>query len=486
MEKISFEVAYDTLSDEERKEILSIFWEKCSGKAWFNTMIYEPYLCKVDDEWNSLDYELAELDAEYERESVNESINESASLIRKVILETINTDDIADLVSKKVIETYEPHIGSLKENNQNAINSLRQTISDSYYAVKKEIMDKLNDDKRDRERKEENSTIKGEHAEDVMESVISQKWEYERTSGRHHQGDFIIRFELDREYRVLVDIKNYSKGIPKAEYDKFLKDIKTTGCDAGIYFAYSGKVPGKSNSVSKDEYNGKPIIIVQNSAHDSIHMAMDFIRAYIAESNKQKFIVSDMDNISIHADQAIAQINQLAIVKDNLTSLSSTMLTTLSKVQLDLESAVLHLRIHLNNITGRLRLEPVDWMVTSLESVLNNIPSLLARLTNTKREEVSQIIENALSQIEIIYGEGLEVQINKNEIQAGGIIIRLLTREQSIIFPSYLIDEKDFVILINKMKSYKYASYVEGNFVYAIRTDNTMIIHDTINLISLK
>jgi hypothetical protein len=391
-----------------------------------------------------------------------------------------------DTLSKKFADAYEPHIGSLRENNQNAIDSLRQTIIDNHYMAKKEIIDKLNEERRERERKLDNSSVKGEHAEDIMESVIAQKWEYERTSGRSHQGDFIIKFELDREYRVIVDIKNYGGSIPKAEYDKFLKDIKTTGCDAGIYFAYSGKVPGKSNSISREDHGGKPIIIVQNSPIDSIHVAMDFVKAYIIESNKHKFIISDMDNISMHADQAIAQINQLAIIKDNLTSLSSTMLTSLSKVQLDLESAVLHLRIHLNNITGRLRLEPVDWMTTSLEGVLNTIPSLLARLSSTKREEVTRIIENALSQIEIVYGDGMEVRIKKNEIQAGGVTIKLLVRDQTIMFPSYLIEEKDFVVLINKMRGYKYTSYVEGNFIYAMRTDNTMIIHDTINMISLK
>ena len=63
-------------------------------------------------------------------------------------------------------------------------------------------------------------------------------------------GDFILE-DIDNTgkiFRMLVEIKNYKRPIPKIEIDKFYRDLRAnTSIDAGIAISYNTKFVGFKN-----------------------------------------------------------------------------------------------------------------------------------------------------------------------------------------------------------------------------------------------
>ena len=45
--------------------------------------------------------------------------------------------------------------------------------------------------------------------------------------------------------KILVEVKNYTSTVPQKETDKFLDDILTNQCDAGVFISFNQRIANK-------------------------------------------------------------------------------------------------------------------------------------------------------------------------------------------------------------------------------------------------
>ena len=72
-----------------------------------------------------------------------------------------------------------------------------------------------------------NSTLKGQVGEECMLQELNQRFpraDIEDTHKSTGRGDFILK---EGAFGMLIEIKNYTKNVPKHEIDKFYKDMNT-------------------------------------------------------------------------------------------------------------------------------------------------------------------------------------------------------------------------------------------------------------------
>lgn len=62
-----------------------------------------------------------------------------------------------------------------------------------------------------------------------------------KTSTIKYSGDILIKSSID----ILIETKNYTNSVPSAEVDKFIRDIKTNTCAAGIFISMNSAITGK-------------------------------------------------------------------------------------------------------------------------------------------------------------------------------------------------------------------------------------------------
>ena len=432
---------YDLLQAKELKEIFGILWKHAEAdKEWFaNTIVpfIEPCLANVSghekhDDYDSFDEEL-ERELEDETPSIQERIPEPER-----IQERIPKQD-------RTPERTPEH------------NTLTQIIKNMTDEIKIEIRESA-------QRKKYTSKTKGTDAEDIMEDIIKENWDYERSSDKAHQGDFIIKLELDRTYRILVDIKNYKGVIPSKEYDKFAKDIETTGCDGGIYYAYEGTITGYKKCISIGKtITGVPVVMVQNSPEETIGVAIDILRAQLIINEKNT--LEDTDKIKTYADIALIQTNALGTIRQNISECTNT----LNKAQVEIEISIMKIRTAIEGILGSIKDdEPNIWKSKDIKEIVSRIMSEAPKLSKKKAEEIEKVIERVCMKI-MGNNEGeLEIKCEKGKIKVGtNIEIKIASREQRINIESRGKVEADLL---------EDGWYIEGQYSYELRYKNMTTI----------
>ena len=448
--------SYDCLSEEDKYKIFTIFWDKCNKEEWFEKEIYNVYFNNIiikdanvitnsdnitDEFWDDLeDFEIND-DGEFE-----------------------NVPDVPDVPD--VPETPEaPDVSREMRIDAHSLDTIVKQVSLKQDSLKHEMNTRLDIISQSITRRKENATVKGEHAETIMAEVLSDRWEYERTSHLPNQADFSVYMRIDRRYRILIDIKNYNKSIPSAEYDKFLRDIRSTNADAGIYFAYSGTITGRTRNITMDVFNTStsqgPIILVQNSLPETMHLALDLIRTHFLIHNRSTMI--DVDNIQYYIDQSLDQINQLYIVKNHIIKCTTQINEQLGHAQVELSESISKLQIYLGQISGRLQTTAPEWLSTSTENIPQIIDDTLPALGPRVRKEVVTILISICSKLEK-EREDFLLQHQGNKLQVCDSKVTLGSRKQVITIP--VIDTQKVVEI---MKTQTGASYDGSSVSWELR-----------------
>ncbi len=157
-----------------------------------------------------------------------------------------------------------------------------------------------------------NSTLKGREGELIVFSKLQTlfpKSEIEDTHNIPRRGDFIIR---DDELTMMVETKNYSRNVPKAEIDKFyrdLDDVLNKDVQCAVFVSLTTGICNKDD-FSFEIYNNIPILF--------IHKIQDHMESLLIASGF--FRMLSVHNIDITNKEMIDYYRQVATtIKRNFT-----------------------------------------------------------------------------------------------------------------------------------------------------------------------
>lgn len=143
-----------------------------------------------------------------------------------------------------------------------------------------------------------------------------------------HAGDFIITFTNNgREYKCLIDIKNYKNKIPKKEIDKFIYDLTYGSYDSGLLVSLNSKFTGIAESLHLTNhttpYGEVPIMFVSEAPDDLLLKCVQLI-CLKSMVNIDKQCNADLISVSIN------NINQALQHSASTRRMLSDMQSTLS------------------------------------------------------------------------------------------------------------------------------------------------------------
>jgi hypothetical protein len=98
--------------------------------------------------------------------------------------------------------------------------------------------------------------VRGLQGEDMFESMLSEfmpsDYICENVAKAGKMGDFILTHKshkTNKQYKILVDIKNYRSTVPSKELDKFYRDLNINQVQGGFMLSLHSKIVGKSKTI---------------------------------------------------------------------------------------------------------------------------------------------------------------------------------------------------------------------------------------------
>lgn len=99
--------------------------------------------------------------------------------------------------------------------------------------------------------KTKSSTQLGQIGEDIFREAcqkLPSEYTVEDMTKVGKMADFIVTYEkYSQHIKCLVDIKNYSRNVPKSEIDKFRNDLQFSHCNMGMIISLNSKFAGISD-----------------------------------------------------------------------------------------------------------------------------------------------------------------------------------------------------------------------------------------------
>jgi len=149
--------------------------------------------------------------------------------------------------------------------------------------------DTLRQDYETRLSRQQNSSLRGRDGEDVvMEqlTILFPKADVEDTHATPHRGDFIVRHD---DMTVMIETKNYSRNVQKAEIDKFYSDIDNPSnrdVQCGLFVSLHTGICNKDD-FQFEIRNNVPILFIHGlySNFGSLRIAMSFFKMLIEQKN---------------------------------------------------------------------------------------------------------------------------------------------------------------------------------------------------------
>lgn len=137
--------------------------------------------------------------------------------------------------------------------------------------------------------RQQNSSLRGKDGEDVVMEQLTTlfpKADVEDTHTIPHRGDFIVRHD---EMTVMIETKNYTRNVQKAEIDKFYSDIDNPSnrdVQCGLFVSLHTGICNKDD-FQFEIRNNVPILFIHRlySNFGSLLIAMSFFKMLIEQKN---------------------------------------------------------------------------------------------------------------------------------------------------------------------------------------------------------
>ena len=155
----------------------------------------------------------------------------------------------------------------------------------------------------------QNSTLKGQVGEKCILHELNRRFpkaDIEDTHKKKGRGDFVLK---ENAFGMLIEIKNYTKNVPKNEIDKFYKDMNTNhDIQCGVLISLESGVCAKGD-FHLEVTDGKPILFLHHMAQNMFHI----------ELAVQLFkLILKSDSIDLSCKEMTGKIkNSIPIIKRN-------------------------------------------------------------------------------------------------------------------------------------------------------------------------
>lgn len=193
------------------------------------------------------------------------------------------TETNSDLLSKlnslqaEVEARYANRIESMMSKNQELLMQERD---------KREVM---RQDYEAKLQRQQNSSLKGKDGEGLVYARLNMMFptaDVEDTHTIPHRGDFILRVD---GMTVMIETKNYSRNVQKAEIDKFYSDIdnpSNSDIGAAMFISLHTGICNRED-FQFEVRNGTPLIFIHNLVNnfDSIKLALSFFKMILDQSD---------------------------------------------------------------------------------------------------------------------------------------------------------------------------------------------------------
>jgi hypothetical protein len=341
-----------------------------------------------------------------------------------------------------------------------------------------------------------NSSIKGAAAEKLIQNEISKKWDFKVSAQTTGSGDVLVRVPLrspsSKVATFLVEVKNYAANsyIPAKEHDKFLRDLHATHADAGIYFAVSGKITGRSKnfSVEHRKIQGKqtyvPTILMQDCPTTMITAAIDIASVYLSvmltSAKHQSVNLTDVEKA---LQSAASHIDDLTRIRSNLTDMMQQFAGQVVNIQSQLDLSVLNLRKTLSTISDATNLsEKPDWIVMPNQQLIDKVIKALLSTTNKQlAQRILDIIEGILIRVADA-NENIEYQQVKSTFDFRLFQMKIMKSSQTLLVPITSFTTNALGTFITQKISGT-MSINQQLLSVPIKPDNHDIIHEILDVI---
>ena len=216
----------------------------------------------------------------------HQSTLETTRITMKTEIESIYRSKCEDL--KEKVERIEDKLHKREEENRTLYQTIyedferRLGIKEEKWNEKIDILrtnyeEKLALEKTEKESyvlRAQNSTLKGQVGEECMLQELNQRFpraDIEDTHKSTGRGDFILK---EGAFGMLIEIKNYTKNVPKHEIDKFYKDMNTNhDIQCGVLLSLQSGVCAKAD-FHLEVTDGKPILFLHQMSKNMFHVEL--------------------------------------------------------------------------------------------------------------------------------------------------------------------------------------------------------------------
>ena len=106
------------------------------------------------------------------------------------------------------------------------------------------------------------SPVKGLAGETKFDNIISKymsnDYELINVAKQGKSGDFMIKWcsqKTNRIYKILIDIKNYSRTVPTSEVEKFHRDINLNNVDGWFFLSLNSRIMGTHKIIELKDHS---------------------------------------------------------------------------------------------------------------------------------------------------------------------------------------------------------------------------------------
>jgi hypothetical protein len=214
------------------------------------------------------------------------------------------------------------------------------------------------------------SAMIGKKGEEYVLNIIKEAYPeipVENIASKSRAGDLLFKPHLQTvgySAQIMFEVKKYSRKVPTAEYDKFLRDISESNHDAGVFVSLTSEITGVTDSIViktiSSGRNGElvPIIIAHTNDKFIIKSLMALIIEYVTLLRKQGSFINKSD----FAVQMIDSLQKSLItyngVRSTIRDLRAHNDKALDSIQTSLTGNYSEIRSILKMLRGLIELKP--------------------------------------------------------------------------------------------------------------------------------
>lgn len=343
------------------------------------------------------------------------------------------------------------------------------------------------------------AAVKGLQGETDFDHIISQHmskdYELINTAKKGKCGDFIIKWrsqKTNRIYKILIDVKNYSKTVPSGEVEKFYRDIKLNNVDGGFLISLKSRIIGTSKIIELKDFltdnSTVPVLFTQSNTPLIIVEVIKLLFHIIEIKNLNNNSVCKSDELVYHINQLNENIQMITDCRDVLQTSKTEIEKNLNAIMIKLMSCEYSLVSKISQINKTLVTVNTLEHTVSSDELKELVEQQTHETTNTLdivklvRESFKYLIsEESEILLYTIYELGWDdtcITIPKKTfslIKRGmKVVIKFLKSGMTITFPSTTEGMHKTIQKLNQLK--KIRNSTTGN---VIKIDTDTITHIT-------